>query len=175
MRFYHNILCLFFVSLFSGNANAQSSVSLCTGISKDINNSISLYQIPFSLIWKPFRNIKSPLFLEFDYDLPLGSKSTGNAYTLNPDLTQEVTLQEKIMPYIFTASIGFRIHLFTTKKDNIFYINFVPFAICQQTIKVSYKNYDKENYEVLNPDVNSDNGGLVMSVAPVYYFHKAQQ
>lgn len=175
MKLYHNILCLLLAGLFSGNANAQSSVSLCTGISKDINNSISFYQVPLSLIWKPFRSIKSPLFLAFDYDLPLGGKSTGNAYTLNPDLPQEVTLREKIMPHVFTASLGFRIQLFTTKKDNNFYINVVPFAICEQIIKVSFKNYDTKNYEVLNPDANSDVGGLVMSVAPVYYFHKGKR
>ena len=51
----------------------------------------------------------------------------------------------------------------------------MPFAICEQIIKVSYKNYDTKNYEVLNPDANSDVGGLVMSVAPVYYFHKGKR
>jgi hypothetical protein len=127
------------------------------------------------LIWKPLKDKNSPVFLELDYDLPLGSKSTGNAYTLNPALPQKVTLQEKIRPYVFTASVGFQIHVLTTKKNNAFFLNVVPLAFSQQTIKVSYKNYDTKNYEVLNPDVNSDAGGLVMSMAPVYYFHKAKQ
>lgn len=172
---YTFIFCLLTFSLVATKANAQSAISLSTGISTDINNSPSFYQIPFSLIWKPFRNIKSPVFFEFDYGLPLGSKSNGDAYTLNPDLSQKVTLQEKIKPYIFTASFGFRIHLSTSKKNNAFFLNVVPFAICNQNIKVSYKNYDTKNYEVLNPDVNSNEGGFVMSVAPVYYFHKTKQ
>jgi hypothetical protein len=175
MKFYHTIICFLVLSLFAISANAQSSISLSTGISTDINNTNSFYQIPFTLIWKPFRNIKSPVFFEFDYDLPLGSNSTGDAYTLNPGLPQKVTLKEKILPYVFTASLGFRIHLFTTKKNNAFYLNVVPLAICQQNIKVSYKKFDKVNYEVLNPDVNSNEGGLVMSMAPIYYFHKTKR
>ncbi len=165
------IFCFLICCLSAANANAQSAISLSTGISTDINNSNSFYQIPLSLIWKPFKDKKSPVFLEFDYDFLLGSKSSGEAYTLNPGLPQKITLQEKIMPYVFTFSFGFRIHLFTSKKNNAFYLNLVPVAICNQNIKVSYKNYDTKNYEVLNPDVNSNETGFVMSMAPVYYFH----
>ncbi len=175
MKFYHTIIYFLIFSLFAAKANAQSAISLSTGISTDINNSNSFYQIPFSLIWKPFRDIKYPVFLELDYGLPLGSKSTGDAYTLNPGLPQKVTLKEKILPYVFTASVGFGIQLFTTKKNSAFYLNLVPFSICHQNVKASYKNYDTKNYEVLNPDVNSDETGFVMSIAPVYYFHKTKQ
>lgn len=176
MKISYTFICCFLICcLTAANANAQSAISLSTGISTDLNNSNSFYQIPLSLIWKPFKDKKSPVFLELDYDLPLGSKSTGNAYTLNPGLPQKVMLQEKIKPYVFTFSFGFRIHLFSTKKNNAFYLNLVPFAICNQNIKVSYKNYDTKNYEVLNPDVNSVEGGFVMSMAPVYYFHKGKR
>ena len=176
MKISHTfIFCFLIFSLSAANVNAQSAISLSTGISTDLNNSNSFYQIPLSLIWKPFRDKKSPVFLEFDYSLPLGSKSTGEAYTLNPGLPQKVTLQEKIRPYVFTVSFGFRIHLFTTKKNNAFYLNVVPLAICNQNIKVFYKNYDTKNYEVLNPDVNSNETGFVMSIAPVYYFHKGKR
>jgi hypothetical protein len=156
-------------------SNAQSSFSLSTGLSTDLNNSQSLNQIPVSLIWKPFKDKRMPLFLELDYAFPLGSKSSGEAYTLNPALPEKVILTEKISPYIFTVPVGFSIHLFTTKKGNIFYLNVAPVAVCNQTIKVSYKNYDKANYEVMNPDVNSKESGFVMSMAPVYYFHKGKQ
>jgi len=165
------IFCFLIFSLSAANAKAQSAISLSTGISSDINNSNSFYQIPLALIWKPFKDKKSPVFLEFDYDFPLGSKSTGEAFTLNPGLPQKIILQEKIMPYDFTFSFGFRIHLFTSKRNNAFYLNVVPLAICNQNIKISYKNYDTKNYEVLNPDVNTNETGFVMSMAPVYYFH----
>lgn len=175
MKIIQIIICFLFFIVPLLKINAQSSISLSTGISIDINNTQSFYQVPFSLIWKPFKDKKMPVFLEFDYAFPLGSNSTGEAYSLNPSLPQKIILREKISPYVFTVSLGFRIHLLTTKKNNIFYLNVAPFAICNQTINVSYKNYDKANYEVMNPDVNSKDGGLVMSIAPVYYFHKAKQ
>ena len=175
MKIFHLVIWFLFFTSATLKSSAQSSISLSTGISTDINNTQSFYQVPFSLIWKPFRDKKAPIFLELDYAFPLGSNSTGEAYTLNPALAEKVILREKISPYVFTFSLGFRIHLLTTKKNNIFYLNLAPLAICNQTINVSYKNYDKANYEVMNPDVDSKDGGMVMSIAPVYYFHKGKQ
>lgn len=169
---------IFFILIFNlitVKVTAQSSISLSTGISKDINNSVSFYQFPFSVTWKPSKRKNAPLFLELDYLFPVGSKSKGEAFTLNPALPQKINLQEKIRPYIFTLSAGFRMHLFTTKTNNAFYLNIIPLGICSQNIKVSYKKYDKENYDILNPDVNSNESGLVMSLSPVYYFHKEKQ
>jgi len=167
------ILAIFI--LLSAEGDAQSFVSLSTGISKDINNeSRSFYHIPISLQWKPFSGPGSPLFFEFDYDIPFTCKSAGNAYTLNPSLPEKVTLQENIHPYIFTTSIGFRIHLYTNKKNNSFYLNLLS-GFCNQNFKVEYKNYDKVNYEVLNPDINRNAVKLVLSIAAVYNFHKRKQ
>ena len=169
---------IFFILIFSlltFKVSAQSSISISTGISKDINNSISFYQLPFSILWKPSKRKNAPLFLELDYAFPFKSKSSGEAFSLNPALPQKIILQEKIMPYTFTFSMGFRVHLFTTKSNNALYLNVSPLGICNQNIKVSYKNDDKENYDILNPDVNSNESGLVMSLSPVYYFHKEKQ
>jgi len=176
MKHYHLLICFLVCSLFATNANAQSSLSLSTGISTDLNNSKqSFHHIPLSLIWKPQKQKNSPLFIELDYDIPLAGKGSGDAYTLNPALPQKVTLSENILPYIFTASVGFRIHLFSTKNNNNFYLNVLPLGICSQKIKVTYKNFDSQNYEVLNPDVNTNETAFVMSIAPVYYFHKTKQ
>jgi hypothetical protein len=170
------LISLAFLISISFSIHAQSSLSLSTGVSVDMNNTNqSFYHIPISFQWKPSSREKAPFFLEFDYDVPLTTKSKGNAYTLNPSLPSEVMLQESIRAYIFTASIGFRIHLYSTKKNNSFYLNLLPLGISNQNYKVTYKNYDKENYEVLNPDVNLNMGGLVMSMAAVYYFHKRKQ
>jgi len=169
------IFCILIFSLLTVKVTAQSSISISTGISKDINNSLSFYQLPFSVMWKPSKRKKAPLFLELDYAFPFASKSSGEAFTLNPTLPQKIILREKIVPYTFTLSVGFRIHLFTSKTNNAIYLNLVPLGICSQNIKVSYKNYDKENYNILNPDVNSNESGLVMSFSPVYYFHKEKQ
>lgn len=176
MKHYHFIICLFLLSLFATNANAQSFLSVSTGISSDLNNpEHPFHHIPISLMWKPVNEKKSPLFIELDYDIPLPGKGSGDAYTLNPTLPQKITLRENIHPYIFTGSVGFRIHLLNTKDNNSFYLNILPIGICNQNIKVAYKNFDSQNYEVLNPDVNSNETGFVMSIAPVYYFHKTKK
>jgi len=162
--------------LFSATGNAQSFISLSTGISANINKpNQSFYHIPLSLQWKPSPKENNPFFVEFDYGIPFIAKSSGNAYTLNPSLPAAVNLEETICPNIFTVSIGFRIFLYTNKKNNSFYLNLLPFGISNQNFKVTYKNYDKENYEVLNPDVNKDLTGFVASVAAVYNFHKGKQ
>lgn len=164
-----------FFTLFSVGVNAQSFVSLSTGVSADINKpNKSFYHIPVSLQWKPFKFNRSPLFFEFDYDIPLSCKSTGNAYTLNPSLPAEVTLGENIHPYLFTISMGFRIHLYTDKRNNSFYLSPL-IGLCSQKFIVDYKNYDKANYEILNPDVDLNKGGFVVAIEAAYNFHNRRQ
>lgn len=169
------IIFLFFF-IFSYKAQAQSFLSLSSGISKDLNNvNHNFYHIPFTLKWKPSARKRAPLFFEFDYDIPFTAKSTGDAYTLNPSLPEKVRLQENIRASVFTASMGFRIHIFTNKRNNSFYLNVLPFGISFQHFKVRYRNFDKENYEILNPDDNLNRGGLVSSMEAAYYFHKTKQ
>lgn len=172
-----SFLILFTIStLYAAGVKAQSSITFSTGFSTDLNNHLNAFHhIPVSLLWKPFPEKRSPFFLEFDYDIPLSNTGTDKAYTLNPSLPEEVTLQKKIKAYIFTVSIGFRIHLYTNKKNNSFYLNLIPVGFCNQNFKVAYKNYDRENYEVLNPDVDMNNGGAVMSMAIIYNFHVRNQ
>jgi hypothetical protein len=162
--------------LFSVVLKAQSSISLSTGISSDLNNAHhSFYHIPFSLQWKPSTRKRAAFFVEFDYDFPVSTKSSGQAYTLNPSLPKEVTLKETVHPYIFSASIGFKIHIYTNKKNNSFYLNLLPIGYSFQNIKVSYKNFDKENYEILNPDVSLKRGGFVNAFEAEYNFHNTKQ
>ena len=177
MKLLTSFVILFSIFILSATGlKAQTFVSLSTGISTDMNNHLNAFHhVPVSLIWKPFPAKRSPFFLELDYDIPFAHKGNDKAYTLNPTLPEEVTLQKNIKSYIFTVSIGLRIHLYTSKKNNSFYLNLVPFGIGNQNFKVVYKNYDKENYEVLNPDVNVNNVGAVMSMAIVYNFHKRKQ
>lgn len=164
---------LFILSSFA--TNAQSYLSISTGISTDVNqNRKSFYHIPVSFQWKPFPEKNVPLLLELNYGIPLTTKGSGNAFTLSSSLPEKVTLTEKIDPYIFTINLGFQIHLFTTKKNNTLCLDLFPLGICNQNFKIKYKNYDKENYEVLNPDLSRNSGGFEMSMATVYNFHKNQ-
>ncbi|MEO9020943.1 MAG: hypothetical protein ABI237_13120 [Ginsengibacter sp.] len=170
------LFCFALFILYAVEGNAQSSFSFSTGFSTDMNNHHNAFHhIPVSIQWKPSPEKRAPFFIEFNYDIPFAHKGTDNAYTLDASLPEEVTLQKNIRASIFTASIGFRIHLNTDKKNNSLYLNLIPFGLCSQSFKVTYKNYDKVNYEVLNPDVNVNNAGAVVSMAIVYNFHKQRQ
>lgn len=161
---------------FTSEVQAQSFLSFSTGISKDLNNeNHNFYYIPVTIQWKPFPRKRSPLFFDLDYNIPFIVKSTGHAYTLNPSLSQEVTLRETIRASMFTVSMGFRIHIFTDKQNNSFYLKLIPFGLSFQNFKVKYKNFDKENYEILNADDNLNSGGLTASMEAEYNFHKTKQ
>lgn len=155
---------------------AQSFLSISTGISTDVNqNRKSFYHIPVSLQWKPGNSRHSPFIFEFDYAIPLTTKGSGEAYTLNSQLPEKVTLTESIHATIFTVSLGFQIHLLTDKKNNTLSLDLFPLSFSSQRYKVDYKNYDKENYEVLNPDLNRNTSGLAMATAIIYNFLKNQE
>ncbi len=163
------IFCFLIFSLVALKLNAQT-FTLSTGISKDINNSkISFYHIPLSLMWKPGKKEFSPL-VELNYSVPLTAKSNVNAYTLNPNLAEKVTLTENITPRLFSAAFGFAIQL-VSRNQNSLYLDLFPFGILSQKIKIQYKNYDRENYEVLNPDVTVNKTIFELAAAVVYNFN----
>jgi hypothetical protein len=174
MKKFYFLLQFFLCAHFFTPVNAQSSINISSGISRDLNNTNrSFYQIPVSVQWKPSADEYGIFFFELDEDIPLTTNSTANAYTLNASLPQQVTLQENLHAYIFTASIGFRILLHKDKKLNTIYLNVLPFGISHQSFKVNYKNYDDKNYEILDPDVNLKRTGLVASMSAVYNFHNS--
>ncbi len=175
MKFIPVTSFMFFMLMsISARVNAQAFASLSTGISRDVNNTKPFYHIPVSLQWKPFPKRSDPFFLEVDYNIPFKNTGSAKAYTLNAGLPQEVNLKETIRSYIFTTSIGLRIFLFSTKNNNDFYFNFLT-GYCFQKFKVNYVNYDNINYEVLDPDVTTNNSGFVFSGAVVYNFHTAKR
>ena len=160
---------LFFIFLIP-NLSAQSYISMASGVSRDMNNTISFYHVPLSVQWKPGNNPRSPIFFQLNYYIPFMGRSTGNAYTINSSLPEKQTLQENIRASMFTVSTGFAILIYTNEKNNSFQLNLLM-GLCAQNFKVSYKNYDKANYEVLNPDINLNAGGFVLSGAAVYNFN----
>jgi hypothetical protein len=99
-------------------------------------------------------------------------KTNADAYTVNPVLPAHVTLQELLRPGIFTVNIGSEINLYTNRKSNNSIYLDITIGVSSQHFKVSYKNYDKQIYEVLNPDVSTDFSGLEVGIALVYNFHK---
>ena len=176
MKSSRSILCLFILTLLAGGVSAQSVISLSTGWSTDLNNAVhAFHHIPVSFNWQPLKDKRLPFLVELDYDIPLATRSSGDAYTLNPDLPGKVTLSEDIHPRLITASVGLTIPVYRPKSAKSLYVSFFPLAICNQHIKVTYRNYDKENYEVLNPDVTTKETGAVMAIAAVYNFHTLKQ
>jgi hypothetical protein len=167
------IACIFIIfTLLSSRINAQSFIALSSGISVDINNKSPFYSVPVTLRFKPFR--RSPFFIEATQAIGFNRLSEVDAYTLNPQLPEHVVLTEQIKFSSFSMGIGARIVLYTNKKDNQFALN-LSTGISDQHYKVNFRNYDKINYEVLNPDVNQYVSGLYASIAAVYNFHKRKQ
>jgi hypothetical protein len=76
------------------------------------------------------------------------------------------------VPHLFTISLGREIHLYTGKKNENSICLDIAAGVSSQHFKVNYKNYDKLNYEVINPDLSTDSSGLVLSIAAVYNFYK---
>lgn len=168
------LITLMLCILFADKIIAQSEIAISTGISTDANNNNkTFHHIPVSLQWVPFSDPKNPLLFEFDYGIPLANKKSANAYTLNPSLPAEVTLQQNTHAVFYAASIGVKAYLFSIEQKSSFYLSLMA-GFCHQNFKVVYKDYDKTNYEVLNPDVNLKADGMVLSMAVSYYFNKSK-
>ncbi len=164
------IFLFIFCIVFAINGKTQSSLVAATGISIDVNNNAyTFYHIPVTLEW--MGNVKKSFLLKLDYDIPFHATVTDYAYTLNNSLPASIALRKKIIPYIFDISIGWRIHLFTNKQNNKFYLDLLPIGLSNQNIHVVYSGYDKNNYSILNPDESLNKGGFFISAGFVYSAH----
>ena len=158
------------VAIIFQKASSQSYVAFSSGFSTDLNNKKSFYHLPIVVRIEPFK--RSGFFIEGNYGIPFLRKGAADAYTINPLLPEHVVLTETIRPYLFTISFGGEIHLYTNKKSkNSMYLD-IAAGVSSQHFRVNYKNYDKLNYEVLNPDLSTDSSGLVLSIGGVYNFRK---
>lgn len=161
------ILFLLFLSL----SGKSQSVSLATGFGLDANNSgKSLALVPLEVRWHPFSDI--PLALTINYDKGLSLQKNADAFTLNPDLPEKVILKERYNADIFTFGLTIDIKLFHTKPTDDFIFSVMPLAYSFHHIKVSYKDFDKENYTILNEDVSGSPSGLVSAFGIRYLFKK---
>ncbi len=162
------LLFTFFVS----HIKAQSFIALSSGISTDLNNKNPFYSVPVTFRLEPFRH--SSFFIEAIQGIGFNRLSKADAYTANPDLAEHVVLNEEVKNSSFSMGIGAAIVLYTNKKNNQITLN-LSTGICSEHYNVNFRNYDKANYEVLNPDVNEYISGLYASIAAVYNFHKRKR
>jgi hypothetical protein len=145
-------------TLFISFILKSQSVSISTGISPDANNpGNTFWFVPVELEWHPFTDKKFSFIM--NYDFGLSKKSTGEAYTINPSLADHVQLNERLRTNLLTVGFSFNIKLFQSKNNNLAELSLMPLGYSFQRFKTSYKNFDKENYEILNQDVNRNSNG----------------
>jgi len=160
------------ITIFVSQVSAQSFIALSSGISADLNNERPFFGIPITLRWQPFKH--SAFFIEAIQDIGFNRLSKSDAYTANPDLSEHVVLTEEVKHTSFLIGVGGAIVLYTNKRNNQITVD-LSTGICSESYTVDFRNYDKVNYEVLNPDVTKPMSGLYASIAMIYNFHKRKQ
>ncbi len=161
------ILFLLFLSL----PGKSQSVSLATGLGLDANNpGKTMAFIPVEARWQPIADIL--LSLTINYDRGLGMTKNAEAFTLNPDLPGKVILKEKSNTNIVTIGANIDIKLFNTSSTDELLLTVMPLAYSFHDTKVSFRDFDKENYTILNEDINASKSGLVSAFGLRYLFRK---
>ncbi len=165
MKYFLSAILIFIVS---GESLAQS-VSLSTGMGMDINNPPKqFYFVPVKLEWQP--NDKKIVGLFVNYDMGMNAGSDVLAYTLSPSLPPEITLREKIKFNVLTVGISLYVNLIKVEPEKRVGLYFLPFGISYQYFRVSYPEFDKENYTIFNPDVKRRTSGPVTGIGIFYCF-----
>lgn len=168
MRIY--IVILFSFCYLQGHS--QHSLIVTSGFSIDANRKpgspVTFTHIPLSLQWLPAR-FGSRVFpvIKIDYLLPLNKTATDNAYTLNTAVSNEIPIRKTYRPFIFNLNTGMRFMVYQRGR-NFLYTDALLTAICHQYIKVSYENYDNDNYEILNPDISVRKTSIGVGLGLVY-------
>lgn len=157
-------------TLFISFILKSQTISISTGIAPDANNpGNTFWFVPVEFQWHPFIDDKFAFVI--NYDFGLSKKGTGEAYTTNPVLPDHVQLNEKMRTNLLTFGASVTIKLFRTKKNNLAELSLMPLGYSFQRFKASYKNFDQENYEIINQDVNRNSNGFVMAFGLKYRFN----
>lgn len=164
------ILLLLTLMLFSLTARTQS-LSFLSGYARNVNSMGTTFNfIPVELRWHPFHKNTVSFWANYDFGFPY--RTTGDAYTLNPDIPSHVVLKEKLTTHILTVGIAFTINLVRIKPDSRISLTLMPVCLGLQPIHAIYKGFDSRNYEILNQDINEKTVGLVTGMGINYLFNK---
>lgn len=128
--------------------------------------------VPVTLRWEPFKRFG--FFIEGTQTIGLNRLTDADAYTTSPQLPEHVSLTKVINVNSLSIGTGGAIVLYTNKRNNRITLN-LSIGICSEHFNVTYRDYDKENYEIINPDVGENLTGLYVSAAGVYNFHNRKQ
>ncbi|UAY52502.1 hypothetical protein [Ferruginibacter albus] len=145
----------------------RSITTIATGIGIDINSDNQNYTftyIPITVTWVKASYENIAFIAKAELGIPFGASGSDSAYTLNPSLPSSISLKKKIAPYLFSLGIGLRINVLENKKKQHLLVDFLPLEIFSQNFNVSYSNYDKSNYDIINPDVDLNRTSLAIGL-----------
>lgn len=162
------ILSLAFSQLITINGISQQQFSIATGIAIDVNNNSKFKQIPISFQWMPGKSSKSRFFVKTDIALPLKNISYDSAYTLSGNRPHAIRERKEITCTWFTIDCGVRFFIPVEKNEQSLFIDWEIIGITSQSFKVKYNGDNGNHYEVLNPDVDLDRGGLIAGIGIGY-------
>jgi hypothetical protein len=158
------LLLLFFSISFTKVIFSQQKLAVSSGIAIDINNEQAFKQLPLSIQWITGRSKKHSLIIKADIAIPFGHTSYDSAYTLTPGLPAAIATEKNIKNKWGTLSLGGRFYINLKNKSQQFFADIFPIGFGWQTFIVKYKNFDKMNYEVINPDVDKSKASFCSSM-----------
>ncbi len=100
---------------------------------------------------------------------PIAKSSTVKAYTSNPSLPVDASVEKTTKPYTFSFALGHRVTLFGGEQNNYLALLIYTGVVYEQML-VSYA-YDKQNYIILNPD-KTQNRANIFASGGFEYLHK---
>jgi hypothetical protein len=155
------LACLLLSTASLHSQSGQSRIGLSTGLAIDLNNSGRFKQIPLSFYWLPGKPNTSTFILKADLSFPIGGGGKDSAFTLATGLPPAIAVEKTTRNKSWAILIGYRFVFKTSLDKNRFFIDFLPIGISQQSFKISYKNYNSNEYEVINPDEDLKRAGWV--------------
>lgn len=142
------------------SASAQKYIEPIVGYQVSPKENYIFSQLNAGVQWVLLNKKKKPFFLKITASLPIADKSLDSAYTTNINLPVINQVQKIIKPFGFELSIGKRLIIPPTGKYNKCSFIFSA-GIAYQRLQVE-NNFDRKNYDLLNPDITiSRFGGLV--------------
>lgn len=174
---YRGLLCISLFFLIQFSLSAQSRFGVSTGFALDINNQGRFKHIPLSIQWLAGEPDRGQFMVHIEGNIPLIHKSSDSAYTLQAGLAPAIAVPKEIRSNVFYVAMGYRFYFFPNAETKVF-LDVLPIGYSVQRFRVRYKNYNDNQYEILNPDVNLRSSGLTAGIGLGYesgpWFARAQ-
>ena len=152
---------------------SQQQLNIATGLSFDMNDSNKgkFLNVPIVLQYLPTSSHRVSFLINANVQLPIWNNAghdSGFSISATPHAT---SFKKTIQSFNYAVNFGLRINFPIPKNQHVF-LDLLPLGFCQQQFTVKYKNYNSSQYDILNPDVNLDKSGFVMSLGTGYIYKK---